>query len=162
MRLFTRQTIALILTAVYLTIVMSPLAPLALHSPSIAHALTGECAGDCRICGCSPERSASRTCCCWQKKLKREEAEQADEAEQHDCCKRKKNRTAKVIISEIPCGSAKLIALSGADQDELLPFHFIGSITGEPESIRAQLPRSDLSNRHVTPPDPPPEPSYLS
>jgi hypothetical protein len=63
---------SLVMTAVYLLVVLAPLAPAALHSPFIAHALTGECSGDCRSCGCAPERSAARACCCWQKKLARE------------------------------------------------------------------------------------------
>ena len=57
---------ALLLTAVYLTVTLTPLAPLALQSPSLAHAITGECSGDCDICGCSAETRANRTCCCAQ------------------------------------------------------------------------------------------------
>lgn len=63
-----RYITSLLLTTIYLLIVVSPLAPLAMQSKSVAHAVTGECSGDCRIDGCSLERSAARTCCCWQKK----------------------------------------------------------------------------------------------
>jgi hypothetical protein len=49
-------------------IVMSPLAPLAMHSKVVAHAVTGECSGDCDICGCSLESRANHTCCCAKKK----------------------------------------------------------------------------------------------
>ena len=59
---------AVMLTTVYMLIVMSPLASLAMHSKTVAHAVTGECVGDCSICGCSPEAVASRTCCCAKKK----------------------------------------------------------------------------------------------
>ena len=152
-----RHKITLILTAIYLVIVMGPLAPLALHSPVIAHALTGECAEDCRICGCSPERSASHTCCCWQKKLRQEKLADQQEAQNGGCCKKKKNRTARVAISEIPCGSGKLITFSGADNDELLPYHFNGSIIAHHVSIRVQKPPRHLTDRHVAPPDPPPK-----
>ena len=55
------------LMTVYLLIAMSPLAPLALHSKHVAHAVTGECVGDCSICGCSLE-SRGKSCCCVQKK----------------------------------------------------------------------------------------------
>ncbi len=151
-----RHHITLILTAIYLVIVMGSLAPLALHSPVIAHALTGECAEDCRVCGCSPERSASQTCCCWQKKLKKDAAAKQQEAQSGGCCK-KKNRTPRVTISECPCGSGKLIAFSGADNDELLPYHFNGSIMTHYEPIRAQNPPRHLTDRHVAPPDPPPK-----
>jgi hypothetical protein len=57
------------MTAVYLLVILAPLAPAVLHSAMLAHVLTGECTGDCRSCGCSPERTATRACCCWQKKL---------------------------------------------------------------------------------------------
>lgn len=63
-----RYITSLLLTIIYLLIVFSPLAPLAMQSKLVAHAVTGECSGDCRIDGCSLERSAAHTCCCWQKK----------------------------------------------------------------------------------------------
>lgn len=62
-----RYITSLLLTTIYLLIVFTPLAPLAMQSKLIAHAVTGECSGDCRIDGCSLERSASHTCCCRQK-----------------------------------------------------------------------------------------------
>ena len=63
-----RYITSLLLTTIYLLIVFSPLAPLAMQSKLVAHAVTGECTGDCRIDGCSLKRSAAHTCCCWQKK----------------------------------------------------------------------------------------------
>jgi hypothetical protein len=53
---------------IYLLIVFSPLAPLAMQSKLVVHAIIGECSGDCRIDGCSLERSAAHTCCCGHKK----------------------------------------------------------------------------------------------
>lgn len=72
-----RNLTSLLLTLIYLLIVVSPLAPLAMQSKPVAHAVTGECSGDCRIDGCSLERSATHTCCCWQKK-------QREAVESHD------------------------------------------------------------------------------
>ena len=63
-----RYIASLLLTTIYLLIVFSPLATLAMQSKLITHAVTGECTGDCRIDGCSLERSADHTCCCGQKK----------------------------------------------------------------------------------------------
>lgn len=157
-----RHHITLILTAIYLVIVIGPLAPLALHSPVVAHALTGECAEDCRVCGCSPERSASHTCCCWQTKLRQERVSDQQEPQSGDCCKKKKSRAAKVTIAECPCGSGKLLAFSGAENDELLPFHFTGSIINQHESTRAHRPPRHLADRHIDPPDPPPKDVSLS
>ncbi|NJD91716.1 MAG: hypothetical protein FIA91_09410 [Geobacter sp.] len=75
MTIASRYITSLLLTAVYLLITLMPLAPLAMHSKRVAYAISGECSGDCAICGCSAERSATRTCCCWQKKLARQAAD---------------------------------------------------------------------------------------
>jgi len=63
-----RRMIAATLTVVYLVIALSPLAPFAMYSKVVAHAVTGECSGDCDICGCSKESRANHTCCCAKKK----------------------------------------------------------------------------------------------
>jgi hypothetical protein len=63
-----RRMIAASLTVIYLVIALSPLTPFAMYSPVVAHAVTGECSGDCDICGCSPESRANHTCCCAKKK----------------------------------------------------------------------------------------------
>lgn len=72
------------MTVVYLLIVFSPLAPLAMQSNLNIHAHVGECSGDCRIDGCSPERSAAHTCCCWQSRKKTARAAFTGSA--GDCC----------------------------------------------------------------------------
>ena len=77
-----RYITSLLLTTVYLLIVAGPVAPLAMQSKSVAHALTGKCSGDCMIDGCSLDRSASHTCCCWQKK--RREASASHDPSQSD------------------------------------------------------------------------------
>jgi hypothetical protein len=51
-------------------IVMSPLVSLAMLSKTVAHVVTGECSGDCDICGCSLESRANHTCCCAKTKQK--------------------------------------------------------------------------------------------
>lgn len=58
------------MTVLYLLIVFSPLASLAMQPNLNVHAPGRECSGDCRIDGCSPERSAARACCCWQSRKK--------------------------------------------------------------------------------------------
>jgi hypothetical protein len=63
-----RRVIAAAMVAIYLMIALSPLSTLAMQSKKVAHAVTGECAGDCDICGCSTESRASHTCCCWKKR----------------------------------------------------------------------------------------------
>jgi hypothetical protein len=56
------------MTMIYLLIMLSPLASFAMQLKPAANTVTGECSGDCRIDGCSVERSAAHTCCCWQKR----------------------------------------------------------------------------------------------
>ncbi len=70
MKKLHRHITAYTLTLLYILITLTPLSPLALKSARIAHAVTGECSGDCDIDGCSLESRANHTCCCWQKKLK--------------------------------------------------------------------------------------------
>jgi len=79
-----RSITSLVIAVLYLLISGLPLAPLAMHSRQVAHAVTGECSGDCSICGCAPERSAARACCCWQKKHAQEK--QSAGSSGKSCC----------------------------------------------------------------------------
>lgn len=114
---------ALVLVVLYAMIVTSPLAPLALRVPMIAHALTGECTGDCTLCSCSTERSASHTCCCWQKKV---QFNHEDEQCQPDCCKKNRTDNKKIpsFISSRPCSSDKAAALVGVAHGDVFPYRF--------------------------------------
>ena len=123
MRKLPRFIPALVLVILYVMIVMSPLAPLALRSPMIAHALTGECAGDCSLCGCSTERSVNHSCCCWQKKVQFNHEQEQDE---QDCCKKNKSDKNQIntFISSRPCNSGKAAALVGVAHGDVFPYHF--------------------------------------
>ncbi|HIJ94230.1 MAG TPA: hypothetical protein HPP94_00515 [Desulfuromonadales bacterium] len=86
-----RKLTAIVMMTVYLLIVLSPLAPLAMYSKSVAHAVTGECSGDCNICGCSVESRANQTCCCAKKKQQSklsngEISEQQPVSKKRSCC----------------------------------------------------------------------------
>jgi hypothetical protein len=174
------------MTAVYLLIVLAPLAPAALHSGVVARAISGECAGDCRICGCSPERSSSGTCCCALKKLagkRREQTAAAGEcsdckAPPHavkkagsSCCSTAKKASARLdhdecalplkssretIITALPCGSWKMLAFGGIEILHM-PFEFRSSIPC-PEATPISKPFIDrLTSYQGEPPDPPPK-----
>ncbi len=151
---------ALVLVILYALITISPLAPLALHSPVIAHAVTGECANDCSICGCSVERSADHTCCCWQKRLQQLHEDDLDEPE---CCKKQRAAHHKTAaISSRPCNSSKTMALWGAGSSEVLPYRFIqGKLSGLNAAPIIHHPDC-LAEWAGEPPDPPPELSFLS
>lgn len=65
----SRTARATVLVLLYTLIAMSPLAPISLYSSVIAHAVTGQCTGNCEIDGCAPERRANHTCCCRQQRI---------------------------------------------------------------------------------------------
>lgn len=161
---------SLLLTAIYLLIVLTPLAPLVLQSRMIAHAVTGECSGDCRIDGCSLERSAAHTCCCWQKK--RSGQNEAHQQANHDCCGTQvsksppiagadsvtdsPSREKRTAISSAPCGSGKLFTLSNGETTWHLPFSFSKEIPSPEQSSLTFISPDRLQSRYGEPPDPPP------
>jgi hypothetical protein len=175
------------MTTIYLLMVLSPLAPLAMQSKRVAHAVTGECSGDCQIDGCSLEHSAAHACCCWQKKLK----ETVVHADEHamlpvvkikkgakSCCApsqpaglnhdssassetTRKETVKTTTIGTAPCGS-KLFAWLGTGKMLHLPYVFSGGISVPLEGyFSAQVP-DKLTSRSVEPPHPPPKISFFS
>ena len=149
----SRYIVALLLTIVYSLIIASPLAPLALESLKIAHAVTGECSGNCDICGCSPERRANHTCCCFLKKQKH----QHDRQGVPECCKNKKRHKMTMLSCNCPCGSNTQVALWGAEKAEQLPYHFTDGISVSCEDSLFAIRNSRLADRYGDPPDPPPK-----
>ncbi len=151
-----RRIIATVLSVVYLMILCSSLASIAMHSKSVVHAITGECSGECNICGCSPESRASNTCCC-SKKRKQQAHIHEDENTPPDCCKKKPIDKKTVIAScGCPCGSGKTFALQGSSTNEILPYYFTDQIVLSHAETHFSNVFSLLNSRHVAPPDPPP------
>jgi hypothetical protein len=149
--------VALLLSVIYIMISLSPLAPLTLRSASLAHAVAGECSGNCDICGCSAERRASRTCCCWIKKLKHEHAKK----KVPDCCRKKLNKTP-MLTCNCPCGSKKIPGLPGSEKNEVLPYLFAEWIAHLDEDSLLLSNGKRLTGRHGDPPDPPPKQAVTS
>lgn len=152
-----QRSIATVLSVIYLMISFSPLASLAMHSKMVAHAITGECSGDCTICGCSPESRASNTCCC-SKKRKQQAHIHEDEDATPDCCKKEPTEKKTIITSSgRPCRSGKTIVLSGGSTHEILPSYFC-ELT-ELSSAETIFPclSLHLTSRLLEPPDPPPQ-----
>jgi hypothetical protein len=141
--------------AIYLMITFSPMASAALHSKSIVHAVTGECSGDCTICGCSPAARANHTCCCAKKKHQQNQIHDDDE-DTPECC-RKKQAQITIVRCGCPCGEKNPTALQGFTSFELLPVITAQLILPSTEvtgfSISPQLFLSHLTE----PPDPPPQ-----
>ncbi|MHC1697045.1 MAG: hypothetical protein AB9919_03060 [Geobacteraceae bacterium] len=177
--------IVLMLFSVYTVIVLSPLAPLALKSPTLAHALTGQCSGNCDICGCSAERRVSRSCCCWMKKKRAEEAQarrslRCCSVEKTDCCSRgaQENETVhcsgtlpdrgrenqrEVVYRCCPCGKGSVSLFAGTGSYQHLPCLFRANLSEPSESRLVKFHSEIVQSRYQEPPDPPPKvslPSY--
>jgi hypothetical protein len=144
MRRARHPFILLLLFAVYSLIALSPLAPLALKSPRLAHAITGECSGDCEICGCAPERRASRTCCCWKKKLREKRMAARRTAGSpgpgHGCCHKRmrygpdaeageRDAGSSVELRCTPCGGSGKAASAASGEQHHIPCRFVADIS---------------------------------
>lgn len=187
MNIAPRYITSLLMTAVYLLMVFSPLAPLAMHSKRVAHAVTGQCSGDCRIDGCSAERSAAHTCCCWQNKLKNAAGAEAAgemhpavfakvadgccptvEHEDHKgaatsaACEAPRKKQTNPSIGVAPCGSGKLFALWGAEKIQHLPYRFFTAVIQPLEQSHLFAIPDSLTSRYLEPPNPPPKIATLS
>lgn len=151
----SRYLTALALTVIYLLITLSPLAPAVVSDARLAHALTGECVGDCDICGCSLEQRANHTCCC-QQKLKQKASREA-----RGCCK-KQGTKVTVVRCSCPCGSEKAAAFLNLNKSEILPFAFACGLDRRlTASAHHDQPRR-MPTRLGEPPDPPPHLSRIS
>jgi len=144
------------LTVIYLMMALSPLAPLVMHSPVAALAVTGECSGDCDICGCSLESRSNHTCCCAKKRQQQAHLHEGDEDGTPQCCKKKPVAREIIIACGYPCGSGKTVAITASGTLEALPFHFTEQFSIPCTKTMYPLTGPRLISRHGEPPDPPP------
>jgi hypothetical protein len=150
-----RTIVAAAMMVLYLFISLSPLLSPALQSKTVLHALTGECSGDCDICGCSAESRASHTCCCARKAHLQPLSQPHDEIP--NCCKRPPAPDQVVIAScGSPCGSGKAIASSGSRLGEIIPYYFNADLLVHSAEIDQVSLVHHLISRRPEPPDPPP------
>lgn len=176
--------IVLLLCAVYTVIVLSPLAPLALKSPVLAHAITGQCSGNCDICGCSAERKASKSCCCWMKKKRAEEVPPRSplrccSVEKPACCSSgvkesegvhsaekmpdgAQERPPEVFYRCSPCGKGSVTIFAGTGSYQHLPSLFCDKLSTRSESTLVNFHSAFFLSRYQEPPDPPPKLSFPS
>ena len=182
-----RRRIALFLTVFYCCILLTPLAPCAMQSKQVAHAVTGECVGECDICGCSPEARANHTCCCWRKKRLQQQEQPATQPVAAGCCSMKmkqcaadegqcdmeeppadecgKKKTAQrqvVFKCGCPCGNGKSLTLMGGIKFEQLPVELLAIPSASSAEAVSPASRLRLTARHVEPPEPPPRLSIPS
>lgn len=177
-----RTMTSLLLAVIYLLITFSPLAPLAMQSKLVAHAVTGECTGRCEIDGCSPERSANHTCCCWQKKHAGSPGKSGSDRDTHlmppaagqkrgSCCAVRAYDTHEnaadgsalpeqtgtaTTISTAPCGNGTLFTLLHGDVNPHLPFIAVSAVPPPGCGTLYHTAPERLTSRDSDPPDPPP------
>lgn len=157
-----RHLLAAGMTALYLAVIFSPLAPFATHSTDATPMAIRECSGDCNLCGCSPESRASNTCCCSKKRQQQAHIHEDAETDEPECCKKERVEKKTVIACGCPCGNGKQDALSASGTSEVLPFHFTEQFS-IPHSTTAYFSLiHHLTSRHGEPPDPPPKLSFCS
>jgi hypothetical protein len=131
------------------------------------HQMTGNCCGNHVRCGCSPERIASRSCCCYLKG----QVESAL-AEKPACCGKSASKEKvrggsgdlerlTAALSSIPCGNDSAIApptenvkFLGVYPSSVVPVAMIAG--GFLSSYCSYL------SRYIDPPEPPPKPSLFS
>lgn len=176
--------IVLMLFTVYAVIVLSPLASLALKSPTLAHAITGQCSGNCDICGCSAERRASKSCCCWMKNKRAEEVRarsplRSCSVEKTACCSSGAKKSEGVQCAEMlpdgaqesppevfyrcsPCGKGSVTFFAGTGSYQHLPYLFRENLSTPSESTLVSLHSEFFLSRYQEPPDPPPKLSFPS
>lgn len=152
------RIIALLLLVIYSGMAVRSIAPFASKSESPVRTVIMECSGDCSRCGCAPERTASRTCCCWQKKMNRQCAGDGE----HEECGMDANDHAKApTIAILPCGSKTTVAFWGDNGDQLLQDQIIPPIILVEKNLACSRPKQ-LSSCYREPPDKPPKLSSLS
>ena len=138
--------------------------------PSLARAFVvnhdaPRCRGDHRLCGCAPERVASRTCCCFKSRLVVDEPETTMAHEHHaghgDDAQRDDDGSIPYLCAA-PCGSSpEFISVSLENMKFIRPPLLLPvPSTASFSYLIAQpaLPRDCA----IDPPDPPPKISLLS
>ena len=179
------------LTAVYLLITISPIASIGSRSTHFFQALAKECSGDCRLCGCSTERSASHACCCWQKKMaatknlqqpvKPQPCQTVPAIAAGNCCSKtilhpdQDNETpltaqdsAAYVDTQVasigicPCGSDKDLPFSSEERAQHIPIRYLSREPIQTLTPFVFLQPERLATRSDQPPDPPPKIHILS
>lgn len=148
----SRRIIATLMTVIYFMIVLSPLTAAAMN----AEPVTSECAGDCRICGCSPRAQADNTCCCAKKRQAQSHAHDDVDRDEPECCKQKQTETT-VLRCGCPCGDKKQSLLSASASFELLPFVYYDNIEFPHDDPLFSTLSTFQATRFGDPPDQPPK-----
>jgi hypothetical protein len=158
-------------TAAILQIVVMLLLQFSAVAPGLARSLNNRtqlahCSGDHARCGCSPERIASRSCCCFQSKRLDPEHNEPKPVK-HSCCKTEASAEMpdshddddRLIpaISSIPCGSDSRFIAASAENIKFISPSLL-CLTPVP-TVALHFPNDckTYTSRYLAPPDQPPE-----
>lgn len=149
----SRHIIGVLCITAYLMSMMGSTNLIALFGTGTSPVIVTECRGECALCGCSPEASALKLCCCARKKQLQNIAQQ----EGKSCCKKEHgHHTGHPEISPLPCGGGKYPDSGSFTSADHIPHR---------TQLTERAPGSALSfasvdrngpNFHRPPPDPPP------
>ena len=160
LNLTCRSILAMSVLFVCGTVFLIPLAAKVINTKDIAITFADECSGNCSTCGCAPERSASRICCCWQNKLHNRPVE--EETSANNGCRHHQIPFPVTGIRTLPCSSGKLtVEWGGKSLVCIVEFSDFAMACFQAETQRHE-PRLDYSDWKTEPPDPPPEIIHLS
>jgi len=158
-----RRAIAAGMVALYLTLVISPLAASAIQGSGAAGASVHECAGDCNTCGCPPESRAAETCCCAKKRQQQTHLHEDDNKDVPDCCKNEREDGQETVIScGCPCGTNSHEEAFLRDRIETLPYHFYPCFSVAMTETGYPVNSNMMTTRHTEPPTPPPKLSAIA
>ena len=123
-----------------------------------SHSRGSVCFHDHRLCGCSPDRIANHTCCCFRSAKAARLVAASGEHENHDfsCHHHGKRATTRHFLTMMPCGAASPLFESSV-QDYLF-VHYAGEMSlPVPSDIPIFEYPGDPLQGHFDPPDPPPK-----
>ena len=119
------------------------------------------CQGDHRLCGCSPEKIANRTCCCFRYKSfpKACHLKMYCECESKSSVKPETSRGPRLVCYPSCGGQPNLIT---ASFERFLPIKFNPDLFNNLLFYYHLVFREDFQGRSKEPPDPPPKITAIS
>ncbi len=149
--------------AAMVMLLCGPYLPLLARAAS-DHSQPGRCAMDHRLCGCSPERIASRTCCCFRS------MKQSATSSKSRCCDLQANAneqgaldgddhtpSAYPRLSSLPCGLDPQVISHATSELKYLRSTRTPLMTQRSAPHTPSAPGDNYRNPSLEPPVPPPK-----
>jgi len=127
-------------------------------APHVRRSHVHQCRGDHSQCGCSPERIAAHTCCCYQRKALY--SDMRDHRNKSHCAKRGGN-SSMAYIGIAPCGGNPKFITVSLDRLEFMRSEAQTALPAGCSFGRPSFLRETVNSRIMEPPDPPPPKALL-